>query len=372
MTTFASIEELVRSKTTDLPVVCLLPEGARSAARELSRGFPGEVLYAVKANPDPRLLGWFLEGGVSGFDAASIAEIGLVRARAPGAGCYFNHPVKPRRAISRAYRDYGVRDFVVDHASELDKVLEETGAGVTIEVRIAADSSQARVNFGAKFGASPGDAVALLRAVQARGARPALCMHVGYQTTDPAAYETGMRLAASVAEQAAVAIAYLNVGGGFPSVLMPEGLTLHDFFTRIRAARAGDERLVRLPLKCEPGSALAHPAAAVLAQVLSVNRGRVYLNDGLYGALFELMHTRIQPPTRVLAPDGTERTGTTARFTVFGPTCDSYDTLPVPFQLPGAVREGDWLLLERMGAYSSAAITDFNGLGAHETVVIGT
>jgi ornithine decarboxylase len=369
---FSSIEELVRAKTTDLPVMCLLPEGARAAAREFVQGFPGEVLYAVKANPERRLLGWLLEGGVAGFDAASIAEIGLVRACAPKAGCYFNHPVKPRRSIAQAYREHGVRDFVVDHAGELDKVLEEAGRDVTVEVRIAADSQQARVTFGAKFGAAPADAVALLRAVKARGAAPAICMHVGYQTANPAAFEAGMNLAASVMREAAVAAAYLNVGGGFPSVLMPRGRHLRDFFARIRAAREADATLARLPLKCEPGSALAHPAAAVLAQVLAVNRGRVYLNDGVYGALFELLHTRIQPPTRILAPDGTERDGAQESFTVFGPTCDSYDTIPVPFTLPAAVREGDWLVLAQMGAYSSAAITDFNGLGAHETAVIGT
>jgi ornithine decarboxylase len=58
-------------------------------------------------------------------------------------------------------------------------------------------------------------------------------------------------------------------------------------------------------------------------------------------------------------------------YTVFGPTCDSYDTIPVPFELPAALREGDWLQLGMMGAYSSALITDFNGLGAHEFAVIG-
>lgn len=371
MSSYATIEDLIKGKTDDLPVFCFFPERAREAARTFARAFPGELLYAVKANPDPRLLRWLLEGGVTGFDTASIAEIELVRAVAPAAGCYYNHPVKPRRSIVEAYRRFGVRDFVIDHASELDKVLEEVGADLTIEVRVASDNPHARVNFASKFGATAQDAVELLRAVKERGAVPAVCMHVGYQTTDPAAYASGIRLMADVAQDAGVAIRYMNVGGGFPSVLMPRGMHLQDFFAAVRTAYAADTRLAGIPLKCEPGSALAHPSGAVLALVLAVNRGRVYLNDGVYGALSELPFTRVQPPSTVFTPAAARRGGPLRQFTVFGPTCDSVDAIPVPFSLPGDVSEGDWLLLENTGAYSSATMTDFNGLGKHDFAVIG-
>jgi ornithine decarboxylase len=370
MTQAESIEAFLKNKTTDLPVFCLYPEAARRAARSFVEGFPGEVLYAVKANPEARLLGWLHEGGIRSFDTASISEIELVRRTVPGAHCYYNHPIKPRASIVAAYRRLGVRDFVVDHSGELDKILQEVGADLTIEVRIAADSAHARVNFGSKFGALAQDAVALLKAVKASGATPAMCMHVGYQTTDPAAFVAGMRLACEIAQRAGVAIKYLNVGGGFPSVLMPKDLTLTDFFRKITAARAADPNLSGLSLKCEPGSALAHPSGGVLALVLSVKPGRVYLNDGIFGTMAELLHTRIQPPTRVLTPLAEARGGALEEFTVFGPTCDSYDTVPAKFLLPSGIREGDWIYLGMMGAYSTALTTDFNGLGAHETAVI--
>lgn len=365
-----TIESLLKSKTTDLPVFCLYPEAARRAARTFVEGFPGEVLYAVKANPEPRLLGWLNEGGIRSFDTASLKEIELVRRAVPGAHCYYNHPIKPRASIIAAYRRLGVRDFVVDHAGELDKVLQEIGVDLTIQVRIAADSTHARVNFGAKFGAQAEEAVALLQAVKRSGATPAMCMHVGYQTTDPIAFVAGMRLACDIAQRAGVAIKYLNVGGGFPSVLMPKELSLADFFRKITTARAADPNLAGLSLKCEPGSALAHPSGGLLALVLSVKPGRVYLNDGIFGTMAELLHTRIQPPTRVLTSLAQERDGSLKEFTVFGPTCDSYDTVPAKFLLPEGIREGDWIYLGMMGAYSTALTTDFNGLGAHETAVI--
>jgi ornithine decarboxylase len=45
--------------------------------------------------------------------------------------------------------------------------------------------------------------------------------------------------------------------------------------------------------------------------------------------------------------------------------------MPVPFLLPGSVREGDWLALDMMGAYSNVLISDFNGLGAHDYAIVG-
>jgi ornithine decarboxylase len=152
---------------------------------------------------------------------------------------------------------------------------------------------------------------------------------------------------------------------------MPAGLTLEDFFAAIDGARATTAALAGVPLRCEPGSALAHPGGGVLTQVLLVRDDAVFVNSGVYGALAELIHTKIQPPLRVLTSQGDLREGELRPYTVFGPTCDSYDAIPVPFRLPLTVREGDWLELGMMGAYSNILITDFNGLGEHEYAVLG-
>jgi ornithine decarboxylase len=367
----SSVAELLRRKNTEAPVFCYFPHRVRRAAEQFVHLFPGEVLYAVKANPDPELVQWVVEGGVRGFDAASVAEIALVRGILPEGRCSYNHPVKSRDSIRRAYRDFGVREFVVDHAAELEKLFEETGTDITVQVRVATPNSAAAVSFSEKFGAAPADAAALMRQVTGRGASAALTMHVGWQTTDPQAYVNGIRTLAQVSETAAARPEYLNVGGGFPTVLMPRQRTLKDFVDAIAAASTREFGGSPPPLRCEPGSALAASGGAVLAQVLLMKEAAVYLNDGIYGALAELIHSKVQPPTRVLSWDGEEeRTGPTRRYRVFGPTCDGFDQIPAPFELPIGTRERDWLLLEGMGAYSVALITNFNGLGEHEFAVI--
>jgi ornithine decarboxylase len=369
-TRHSSVAELLRNKNTEAPVFCYFPHRIRSAVEQFVSLFPGEVLYAVKANPDPELVRWVVEGGVRGFDAASVAEIALVRAILPEGRCSYNHPVKSRDSIRRAYRDFAVREFVVDHAAELEKLFEEAGPDITVQVRVATPNSTATVGFSDKFGAAPADAAALMRQVTERGASVALTMHVGWQTTDPQAYANGIRTLAQVSEAAAVRPEYLNVGGGFPSVLMPRQRTLKDFMDAIAAASSREFNDSPPPLRCEPGSALVTSGGAVLAQVLLMKDAAVYLNDGIYGALVELIHSKVQPPTRVLTPDGEERTGPMRRYRVFGPTCDGFDESPAPFELPADTREGDWLLLEELGAYSAPLITNFNGLGEHEFAII--
>jgi ornithine decarboxylase len=48
-------------------------------------------------------------------------------------------------------------------------------------------------------------------------------------------------------------------------------------------------------------------------------------------------------------------------FKLNGPTCDSLDVLPGTFELPEDVREGDWIEIDQIGAYSNALATRFNG-----------
>jgi ornithine decarboxylase len=57
-------------------------------------------------------------------------------------------------------------------------------------------------------------------------------------------------------------------------------------------------------------------------------------------------------------------------FTLFGPTCDPNDRLPKLFRLPEDVREGDWLEISQLGAYSNALQSNFNGFSADTYVEV--
>ena len=105
---------------------CLRPAVLSATAARFVASFPGDVLYAVKCNPEPAVMRALYEGGIRHFDAASPGEVRLVRQMFPNAEIHYMHPVKAPGAIHQAYFDYGVRDFSLDSAEELEKLLEQT------------------------------------------------------------------------------------------------------------------------------------------------------------------------------------------------------------------------------------------------------
>jgi ornithine decarboxylase len=57
-------------------------------------------------------------------------------------------------------------------------------------------------------------------------------------------------------------------------------------------------------------------------------------------------------------------------FILNGPTCDSLDVLPPTFELPEDVAEGDWIEIDRVGAYSNALASRFNGFYPETLVTV--
>src|SRR5579859_5320818 len=97
------VDEIVAGDRPSEPVHCLRPAVITEATQRFVAGFPGEVLYAVKCNPEPAVLRAVRRGGVKRFDCASPAEIALVRQMFPRAEIHYMHPVKARPAIRQAF-----------------------------------------------------------------------------------------------------------------------------------------------------------------------------------------------------------------------------------------------------------------------------
>lgn len=365
---YRSVDELLTSAPPQQPVMCFCPDAFRAEATRFATGFPGDVHYAVKANPHPAVLRWLAEGGVTGFDVASIAEIKLVREQFGDAHCAYNHPVKSRADIEMAYRDLGVRDFVIDHENELAKLADICQRDCTIEVRIAKANPDSAVDLNAKFGCDGQTAARLMRQAKEIGFEVAVAMHVGWQAPDPRAWGEAMAMGAGCGEAAGVTLKYANLGGGYPSVLMPKSRRLEEFFTAIDLAKT--RFMSGINLNCEPGSALVWKGGATVAQVHLRKQDSLYLNDGVYGSMSELSFSKISPPATAYKSDGSRLDGSGRLFTVFGPTCDSLDVLPTRVELPDTLDEGDYVVFGWMGAYSNALRTDFNGLGQLNYAVV--
>ncbi|MBP2227283.1 ornithine decarboxylase [Azospirillum agricola] len=341
------------------------------ATASVGRG--GDVLYAVKCNPEPAVLRALWAGGVRHFDVASPGEIRLIRQMFPEAVLHYMHPVKGRQAIRAAYQQYGVRDFVLDSREELDKILEETdgAADLGLVVRLALPKGNAVYDLSGKFGAAMADAVELLRAVRAAAPKVGVSFHVGSQMLDPAAYERALALAGRVIAEAGVTIDVLDVGGGFP-VSYP-GVTpppLGDFMAAIARGVAALGLPETCRVWCEPGRALVAPGVSLVVQVVKRRGDELFINDGVYGALSDAGVPGFRFPARMIRPFEAMTDAGGVEFSFYGPTCDSADRMNGPFLLPADIKAGDWIELGQLGAYGSCLRTAFNGFDQAKVVEV--
>jgi ornithine decarboxylase len=364
---FVSIDTMLKNVRPMQSVRCLHPERLHEAVRLFVDHFPGHSLYAIKANPDPYVLQKLYDAGITHFDVASLGEVKQVRELFPDAHLAFMNPVKSREAIRSAYFDYGVRDFVIDTTDELHKIIEETNqaSDLLIVVRLAMPKGSAACQLSRKFGCLPGMAVELLKTVNNAVSRVGLSFHVGSQTLDPSSYAEAIRKSGDVIRESGVKLNVFDVGGGFP--IPGLGMTipsLKAYFDVIRQEVAA----LDLPADCdvwsEPGRALSGTCTTLAVRVELRKDDVLYLNDGSYGNMFEVCSMGWKNNATLIRPQRKNKktvSKTLKAFRFYGPTCDSIDYMAGPFILPDDVREGDWIALEGMGAYTGASQSHFNG-----------
>lgn len=354
--------DYLSTRQPDRPVLFFHPKRLMASAEEFLRGFPGLVTYAVKANATPEVLETLVMAGVTCFDVASPAEMLQVRQVKPDAVLHYHNPVRSLSEIRRALQ-FGIASWSVDTQSELAK-LSAIPKGSEIAVRLRLPVKGAAYDFGEKFGADPAHAVALLKQAQAMGHEVSMTFHPGTQCADPQAWVRYIGVCADIAAEAGVQLKRLNVGGGFAAHRQAERPDLNAIFFAIGAAVDAAFPVDRPELVCEPGRALAADGFSLATRVKAVfDDGRVFLNDGIYGALSEWRDIGSMDRFRVFDKQGHEVTGPASERIVFGPTCDSLDRLPGKLTFPDAMRDEDFVLFDGMGAYSAAIACRFNGYG---------
>lgn len=376
---FASVEEVIDTLKPIEPVYCLLPEKFEAAAKRFLDGFPGISMYAVKCDPEPKVLDMIHAAGINHFDTASLGEIKLIHGLFPDAVCHYMSPLRFPGHGKIAYEQFGVRDFVVDCDEELDKLIAETGnpKDLRIFVRLSAAAGGALLELSSKFGTTPDDAARLLRRVAALGETPCLTFHVGSQCLSSFSYAQAIEKARRAIVTSGVKIGALDIGGGFPAPYANYELpSYHWYFDTIREAFASLE-YDDLPVLCEPGRALCTEGVGLITRIIMRRGDKIYLNDGVYGSFDELTLPGFDAeyPFEVFSPDGDGHVqkmhGDERPFRVYGPTCDTMDVLPRPLMLPADVAVGDYIAFSSMGAYTVAVRTPFNGFYPDQWVIVG-
>ena len=363
MQKFNTVDELVNTIQPVDPIYCIRPDSIKSACNWFKNIFPGKILYAVKTNPNESVIKHIGESGIDKFDVASINEIKLIRKIFPKAHTCYMNSIKSREHIKEAYFNYNIRDFALDTKEELQKIIEATdnAKDLTLYVRVSISNEHAEIDLSQKFGALPSEALGLLRLAKAHAKKVGLSFHVGSQCMHPISYAKGIREIGNIIKKTKIIPDIINVGGGFPSIypdLQPQ--PLENYISEIKKA-FNDLRLDNQPeLLCEPGRALVAECGSTIVRVVLRKKQKLYINDGTYGSLFDAGVLNFVFPTRMIA-NGRIASKKLTSYSLYGPTCDSSDYMKGPFVLPNNLKEGDYIEVGQLGAYSLAFRTKFNG-----------
>ena len=363
MQKFSDVNELVNTLKPEEPVYCIRPNSIKKSVEFFKNKFPGKVLYAVKTNPDEKVLKIINDSGIQNFDVASINEVKLVRKINTKAKVYFMHTVKSRESIKEAYTKYNVKDFALDTKDELLKILDETNNAkdLNLYVRVSISNEHAEIDLSRKFGATSSEALGLLRLCKAHAKRVGLSFHVGSQCMHKISFAKGINEIGKIIKKTKIIPDVINVGGGFPAMypdLIPEPL---DNYLDVIKESLKNLKLEKTPeIFCEPGRAIVAEAGSTIVKVLLKKKNKLYINDGTYGSLFDAGVPNFVLPAKMITNGRVVSKKKTA-FNFYGPTCDSLDYMKGPFLLPNNIKEGDYIELGQLGSYGTTFRTKFNG-----------
>jgi ornithine decarboxylase len=361
------VDQITRSMAT--PFMILRTCEVAGNLNRLRRALPeAEVFYAVKANNHPAVIRTLADEKCS-FDISSVREVkNILECGVRIENTIHTNPIKSRPEFDGAV-ELGVRTFVADNVSELDK-FRRYGDKAGLLLRIKTDRGGSAINLSYKFGAEIGEIPALLdRIIDLRLTFRGFCFHVGSQCLRPQQYVTAIKTAGKLIDLAAekgLTTEILDIGGGFPVRYTKEIPSIEEFGAAIsHALRSTIDSNIRII--CEPGRFISGEAMTLFSSVIGKSsRDGIqwyYIDDGLYGSFSGRLFDGCT--YQVL----TNRNTKWEKAVLAGPTCDSFDVIYKECLMP-PLDIGDVLMFPAMGAYCSVSASDFNGLDRARIIAV--
>jgi len=331
----------------------------REKARRVRAAMPRvRAHYAVKANPDRRVLKVLIEEGCR-FEIASTSELDLLLELGVEASeVFYSNPVRSRQSVAYAAAK-GVEWLVVDSVDELRRV-HEIKADAKTYLRIATPNIGSDWPLSGKFGAGAGEAREIVLAAAKLGADLAgVTFHAGSQCRNPENWRVGIEKARALFDEMARAglrPRMLDIGGGFPVrhvKPIPSIEVIGDVVNEALKAFPPEVLVV-----AEPGRYLVSDAGYFICRVMgtTTRAGKRWMHwdAGLFGGVIETTEG-LKYKIR------TDRSGPDTPWHVAGPTCDSVDVILRDEPLPSDLQEGDFIYIRNAGAYTTAYASEFNG-----------
>ncbi|KAJ5071068.1 ornithine decarboxylase 1-related [Anaeramoeba ignava] len=326
--------------------------------------------YAVKCNPNIEILKVLAKLDVN-FDCASKQEIAVVLGLGVSSDrIIFANPCKmiPHLKYAKAHK---VSKMTFDSVEEMVKISKHYPEAELV-LRIKTNDENSVCRLSSKFGADLKEIHGILtRAVEIGVNIIGVSFHVGSGCKDVATYTETLTSVSDIfrlAKDMGIHMNFLDIGGGFPGTG-----TFHkqDGVTFMEIAETVNQDISELfdsdvEVVAEPGRYFATSCQTIVLDVYAKrkkNHGETdtfqyFLSDGLYGTLNCVIFDHAEPAVSVFRSVNEDEE--LYESSLFGPTCDSIDCIKKSLLLP-ELDIGDWIIFYDMGAYTTAAATNFNG-----------
>jgi ornithine decarboxylase len=308
--------------------------------------------YAVKCNPDPEVIRRLADLGAC-FDCATPAEIKLVTSLGVDTSrIIYANPCKRSEDICKILTTF-------DSVGELQKIALALPHGADVILRIRADDPDARCALGNKYGAEEEDWYDLLTMCSRLALNlVGISFHVGSMAKNASAFVNAIeksKKAVVMAERFGYSPKIIDIGGGFSSSNI---FDLGPVPSMINQALK-DNFTSEFKIIAEPGRYFAEHIATLMTPVIGVKKSGVTISESLYGSFNCILFDHATPEFYILNENCK---GELVPKTMFGSTCDGGDIIFKECLVPDNIALGHWIVWPRMGAYTSAATTHFNGI----------
>jgi len=369
-TLFKTLKYLDRGNI-ETPFLLIDKEKLREKAKMIGSHIrKARVFYAVKANPDVKILKCINNLGL-GFEVSSEGELEVLSTlNVKPDRIISSNPVKSLKFLGMA-ADYGISYFAFDSSEEIRKLVQYI-PNAHVYVRLSVPNEGSEWPLSKKFGVELEDALELLRFAKNKGLNTVgITFHVGSQCTNPYNWNIALDKAKTLwdmAENNGIHLSLLNLGGGYPiqytkSVISIE--SIEENVNELIFKRFPEEIIIHI----EPGRAVVGDAGILVTTVHGkASRGDenwLYIDVGVFNGLMEsiggIKYSYIVETGKSSKPK--------KLWTVAGPSCDSFDVIDTNVQLPEPDVSSLMLILSS-GAYTISYASEFNGFSIPKTILI--
>ena len=329
-----------------------------------------KVFYAVKANPDGDILN-FLNDLKMGFEISSEGELEILSSLGiEPERIISSNPIKSLKFLKMAAM-YDIKYFAFDSAEEVDK-LSRFVPHCNLYIRLSVPNEGSEWPLSKKFGVELDEAATLLTYAKDRGLNPVgITFHVGSQCTNIYNWNIALDKAKvlwDIAESNRITLNFLNIGGGYPIKYTKNVVSIETIEKNVNSLIY--ERFPKgIGIHIEPGRAVVGDAGILVTSVIGKARRSdedwIYIDVGVFNGLME----SVGGIKYSYVVESYKHARHKKRWTIAGPSCDSFDVIDNNVTLPEP-NVGNLILILSSGAYTVSYASEFNGFSIPKTILI--